>query len=1689
MIQNLARQPLAAALAALALATLSIRAQAQGCALSFSPSTTVTLGTDGTYEVQVGDVVLGMPTCAATLSVEVVRGLTGSGSPLVSCDDIGRRDLRAVVTDAVSGAQVSAMLTVGDELAPRLSVTDQTVACNAEITETLGISVADNCSSGSDLRLIVTDSPTPVTCGPDAQTILRFVVAVDAAGNRAGPVMQTITLQRVDLAAVDVPASRTVLTSETGVCPADVTLPIPVEEPTFDGRPLGDVCKLLFTTEDDTVQTCGGGFKLFREYKLLDCCTGAFRSAFQIIEYRDDVAPAFDAPPAVVQATGTSTREACEFVVAFSALTGLSDDCSSAAVRIVTPFGSVEANGGVLPTPVTLDDAPFTATYVVADACGNTSTADVTVTAEDNIPPVAQCEDVEVSLTSTAVTLVPAEAFDAGEGIGSAFVPESYDNCCAQSELTFAARRMDAPNAPFGPTIAVGCDDVGTRVAVILRVTDCNGQSNTCMVDAIVSDKLAPVVTPPDDLTLDCTAAIPTLPPPAVTGSPTIQANCGNVRVLTVRDDPTGLGACGSGVVVRTFVYGDDDGPIDSVTQTLTFVDPGVVTPPVLPEITRDCDELAGLTPPPLGTACQDFLVEGMNDIDYFLSPQGCTTKAIITYRYLSACPGVTDVIDVTQVVNLTDDQPATFSTAAGSLDTRVACVSELAAIGSPRPDVDGGCLGGGRAEVVSDVTTPTTTQTGCGNQVRVITYAPLSCTGVQGPDRFTVTITVDDDQAPTGTIVNADITLTCARDIPPMSTLVISGNADNCDAVGNRRFVEEIDNLTADSCSGTVTRVYQVFDACLNTRNLTQTFKVLDDEAPTLTVSLGTAGDLVECTSDITASATATDGCARTTEPTVNEVPTDVPLGGRPVDCGDIIRTIAFSATDACNNTSVPQEVTITVRDDSPPAVTFPSDPTLTVYVDLASVPAAFAQSELTIDDGCRDAALVDVQVSEQDVPTDPNQPACGGTLVRTYTATDACGNANVYTQELAYGGQAPTVTGPDPFTVGCYEDIPGIPADFAAVAADSFNVSGGAAPGLVVTGVATGPDRPAARDSCSYDILRVFELSDDCGRAFTISQTITVRDRDAPTLTVPSSVGPVQLNVDSCTRRLTFLATATDGCPPASSAGLTFTIDNDRGLTNLAAEPGRFTADFPSARTKLTFTVDDGCGNSSQDSLFVTLRDQSAPEPFCPTYRVTLGPGGTAIVTDADVETGIRGRIERAQSALACGSTIEFDVDPLEIVVDCDDFNAPGSLNYTIPSFSAGGVVELGCTGTIQVLEGPNDCSNPLGGGTLQGRVTAPLYGGGGVPDAVVELTVDGLVLATRTDARGHYRFDDAPTGDGLVRVQFNEDYRDRITTYDLLLMRRHLLGEDELANGHLLLAADVNDSESVTARDIRNTQRFIVGRDRELPAGRNAWTAAANLPLSATQQPWSHVSNAGVPVYVHDIDDPAPVDLEVVQLADLNPAPIFLGRSEVRFAAEDRYVVAGQTVTVSLLADRALDGYQLGFTAEGQLDLSYAGDFAEVASSQSGAKLKVSALGGGTDPARHIELSFISARAGMLSELVRLDGAFAAEAYQLGKRGAFPLQLGWLAPPVPATEVDLTVAPNPFGDALRVWTNLSAGAGPTGELTVRDVAGRELFATEVTEERSLTLATESWPEGVYTVTLVTPAARISRRVVLQR
>lgn len=418
-----------------------------------------------------------------------------------------------------------------------------------------------------------TDDVEMRECDPFYSSIIRRTWnAVDEHGNLSVPCVQNIFVIKRPFSLYDFPPNYDDVERPALSC-RDFGDTIPSIEVT--GGVEGNVCNNIhvFPYKDTRIDICGSSYKILREFKLIEWCTGEVYEHTQIIKVKDDEGPILEEMDEQVVSTDV---HACNLKYHAKKPTVVSDCSDSFEYQLAHFYNSntdiVPSDGNYTIENVVVEngafyvkDMPIGRSYLrwkVTDECGNASYLYFTVVVEDQVAPDVIClQYTDVNLGTDGTIKVAAEVFDNG----------SHDNC---EIVDFTVRKMVdtckivQDHRVFRDSVYFCCAEVGSTIMVEMKATDKAGNYNTCMVEVRINDKLPPVVVCPEDKTLECQADVDDL---NLTGRAEGYDNCGLDTMYYV--DQKNINNCGVGTVLRTWHVVDKQGLKHSCQQVLTLVD------------------------------------------------------------------------------------------------------------------------------------------------------------------------------------------------------------------------------------------------------------------------------------------------------------------------------------------------------------------------------------------------------------------------------------------------------------------------------------------------------------------------------------------------------------------------------------------------------------------------------------------------------------------------------------------------------------------------------------------------------------------------------------------------------------------------------------------------------------------------------------------------------------------------------------------------------------------------------------------------------------------------------------------------------------------------------------------------------------------------------------------------------------
>lgn len=97
----------------------------------------------------------------------------------------------------------------------------------------------------------------------------------------------------------------------------------------------------------------------------------------------------------------------------------------------------------------------------------------------------------------------------------------------------------------------------------------------------------------------------------------------------------------------------------------------------------------------------------------------------------------------------------------------------------------------------------------------------------------------------------------------------------------------------------------------------------------------------------------------------------------------------------------------------------------------------------------------------------------------------------------------------------------------------------------------------------------------------------------------------------------------------------------------------------------------------------------------------------------------------------------------------------------------------------------------------------------------------------ISTATNQEGNYAFANMEVGKSYhVDAEKDDDHLNGVTTLDLILIQKHVLGTRQIEDPYLMLAADVNKDLRITSLDLVDLRKLILGITDRFPS-KDSWT----------------------------------------------------------------------------------------------------------------------------------------------------------------------------------------------------------------------------------------------------------------------
>lgn len=431
-----------------------------------------------------------------------------------------------------------------------------------------------------------------------------------------------------------------------------------------------------------------------------------------------------------------------------------------------------------------------------------------------------------------------------------------------------------------------------------------------------------------------------------------------------------------------------------------------------------------------------------------------------------------------------------------------------------------------------------------------------------------------------------------------------------------------------------------------------------------------------------------------------------------------------------------------------------------------------------------------------------------------------------------------------------------------------------------------------------------------------------------------------------------------ATDPCTKASDLIWKYEIDvNSDGQIDTTGYTNKFEGDLPLGHHKIHWRVDDQCGNFNTCSQSFSIKDCKKPTPYCLTsLTITLmqATGQNTIwakdfnLNSQDNCTSDEDLIYTFSDAFPVASLIHTvhyftgngilssEADFLAGVAqkwipetnssgqffDCGDI--PNGKSAAIPLKMT--VTDLQgnhdyCEVELILQDNGNNCTDLITDAIISGRISTEnnkIPKGTKVQYAAIEKA--GEVTIAASD--GKYSIDGLPLNlDYKIKPELNSDVLEGVSTIDLVLIQRHILGLGVFDSPYKTIAADVNSSGSVSASDLVELRKLILGITDKFPKGLQSWVFVNKKDgIPDLTQPHNYINHHETGVLTANMPG---IDFVAVKIGDVNQSAFNLGGGNIENRSRPFPFVLYTSIekingqhyyTIRSSEDTSIDGLQL-------------------------------------------------------------------------------------------------------------------------------------------------------------------------------
>jgi hypothetical protein len=592
-----------------------------------------------------------------------------------------------------------------------------------------------------------------------------------------------------------------------------------------------------------------------------------------------------------------------------------------------------------------------------------------------------------------------------------------------------------------------------------------------------------------------------------------------------------------------------------------------------------------------------------------------------------------------------------------------------------------------------------------------------------------------------------------------------------------------------------------------------------------------------------------------------------------------------------------------------------------------------------------------------------------------------------------------------------------------------------------------------------------------------FIYVQVLKLKDETAPVI----SFEPVDdcISDNNCKETKRFSIKATD-CNELATSQLSYNWILYTNATQIASGQGASFEALVIANQvyEVEWTVADNCGNKGSQKKAYTFKDCKKPSPYCidgiavdlmeqsaevQIWASDITQGGNDNCTPKDK---LDYRIWHASLGEAPSHFDQVQQLPKAITFNCDMLGYQSVSLYLID--------EAGnwdyCITQVNIQDNTKACENKQDSALARVSGTIRDWLNQTIPNVQIDASNS---INTLTQSDGYYQLSLDKNKDYLIKPNKNIEPLNGVSTFDLVLISKHILGLQTFDSPYQYIAADANKSGDITVFDMVQIRRLILNIDTEFKYNESWRFVDAEF---AFVSPNPLEENFKESIEIKQLQSDKTIDFVAVKIGDVNGnatvsnlivTPDRSSKQPLKISTFDKTLKAGQNynITFSTKQLSQIQGYQftLGFKGIDNVQVTplaiglehfglHATDKGFITSSWNYTPSKINNV-----PDLHVQtalftLKFTAQQDGKLSELIQLlDRPTTIEAYDR-QDNRLDIELNFEQNPLENEFELFQNQPNPFNEKTTIGFFLPGNSEI--QLILRDETGRILKT--IKEER---------------------------------